>query len=131
MILIAGVLTIKTSIHVWGFGPARVSVELIFECILCEIAEISKCHQMPGIDGGDCGHGNDQEISEFPSRGKGGTSPIVLIVRMSAICICGRRSLSVDPWKSVHFHTGEVCGEKVLAQFVWVQVCFRRQPDKN
>ena len=70
---------------------------------------------MPGIDGGDCDHGNEHGISDFSSQGKGGTSPIVEIVRMSAICICGRRSLSVDPWKSVHFHTGGVCGEKVLA----------------
>ena len=69
---------------------------------------------MPGIDRSDCGHGNDQEISELWSRGKGGTSPIVEIVRTSAICICGRRSLSVDLWKSVHFHTGGVCGGKVV-----------------
>ena len=85
---------------------------------------------MPGIDGGACDHGNDHEISEFPSRGKGGTSPIVEIVRTSAICIYGRRSLSVDPWKSVHFHTVGVCGKKVLGQFVWVQVCFKRQSDQ-
>ena len=85
---------------------------------------------MPGIDGGDCGHGNDQEISEFPSRGKGGTSPIVEIVRMSALCIYGGRSLYVDPWKYVHFHTGGVCRGKVVGQFVWAQVCFRGQPDQ-